>query len=139
MWPPPPLGRLGIGARGVLLQAILSGTAAVALTIHLAWLLDRWILAPLSLVGVFLAYAYSVEPFRLNGRGMPDPRGGRTGDLLVQTFIEVPKKLTARQKELLHELAELEHANVTPNRKSFLEMLRDYFVPADQPGEKKED
>lgn len=80
----------------------------------------------------------SGDVFRLSGRGMPDPRGGRTGDLLVQTYIEVPKKLTSRQQELLRELAELEHANVTPQRKSFLDKLREYFAPADQPSESKE-
>ena len=74
----------------------------------------------------------SGDVFRLSGRGMPDPRGGRTGDLHVQTYIEVPKKLTGRQRELLRELAELEHANVTPERKSFLEKLRDYFAPSDE-------
>jgi len=70
----------------------------------------------------------SGELFRVRGAGMPDPRGGQTGDLVVQTFIEVPKKLTKRQEELLRELAEVEHTNVTPHRKSFLEKIRDYFV-----------
>ncbi|MFO0902967.1 MAG: molecular chaperone DnaJ [Pirellulales bacterium] len=74
----------------------------------------------------------SGEVFRIGGRGMPDPRGGRTGDLLVQTYIEVPKKLTARQRELLKELADLEHVHVTPHRKSFLEKLREYFAPTDE-------
>jgi molecular chaperone DnaJ len=70
----------------------------------------------------------SGELFRVRNGGMPDPRGGLTGDLIVQTFIEVPKKLTARQEELLRELAETEHANVTPHRKTFFENLRDYFT-----------
>lgn len=66
--------------------------------------------------------------------------GGRIGDLLVQAFIEVPKKLTSRQRELLRELAELEHAHVTPNRKSFLDKLVEYFAPAsDKVGEQKEE
>ncbi|ADB17691.1 chaperone protein DnaJ [Pirellula staleyi DSM 6068] len=73
----------------------------------------------------------SGEVFRIRGRGVADPRGGGVGDLLVQTHIEVPKKLNARQKELLRELAELEHANVSPQRKSFLERLRDYFAPVE--------
>lgn len=82
----------------------------------------------------------SGDVFRIAGRGMPDPRGGRTGDLLVQTHIEVPKKLTSRQSELLRELAELEHVHVTPNRKSFLEKIRDYFAPPDERvGDKKEE
>jgi molecular chaperone DnaJ len=67
--------------------------------------------------------------FRLRGHGMPDPRGGRRGDLLVQTFLEVPKKLGAREQELLRELAEIERVEVSPQRKSFLETLRGYFAP----------
>ncbi|HUE73417.1 MAG TPA: molecular chaperone DnaJ [Pirellulaceae bacterium] len=70
----------------------------------------------------------SGEVFRLRGRGMPDPRDGRKGDLLVQTYIEVPKKLVKRQEELLRELAEVEQAQVSPHRKSFFEKLRDYFT-----------
>ena len=70
----------------------------------------------------------SGEVFRLRGRGMPDPRGNGTGDLLVQTFIEVPKKLGADQEKLLRELAELERANVSPHRKSFFEKIKDYFA-----------
>ena len=60
---------------------------------------------------------------------MPDPRGGSAGDLHVQTYIEVPKKLTPRQDKLLRELAEVEKSEVSPHRKSFLERLREYFTP----------
>jgi molecular chaperone DnaJ len=74
----------------------------------------------------------SGELFRIRNAGMPDPRGGQTGDLVVQTIIEVPKKVDSRQEELLRELAELEHANVTPHRKSFLEKIRDYFTGDDK-------
>ncbi len=69
----------------------------------------------------------SGEVFKLRGRGVPDPRNGLRGDLLVQTFIEVPKKLNARQAELLRELAELEKSHVTPHRKSFLERMWENF------------
>lgn len=60
----------GLGARGVLAQALASAVAGVLLTVHLAWLLDRWLLLPLVLAGLFVAAAYSVEPFRLKGRGL---------------------------------------------------------------------
>ena len=73
----------------------------------------------------------SGEVFRIRGRGVSDPRGGSAGDLHVQTYIEVPKKLGRRQEELLRELAELEQTEVTPHRKSFLERLREYFAPID--------
>ena len=73
----------------------------------------------------------SGEVLKLRGRGIPHPRGRQVGDLLVQVVIDVPKHLTARQKELLRELAELEHAHVTPPRKSFFEKVRELFVPSD--------
>jgi molecular chaperone DnaJ len=69
----------------------------------------------------------SGEVFRLRGKGMPDPQGGRAGELVVQVVIETPRKLTKRQEELLHELAELEQKNVSPERKSFFDTFRDYF------------
>lgn len=73
----------------------------------------------------------SGEVFRLPRRGMPDPHGGPGGDLLVQTYIEVPKKLNARQQELLRQLAELERVEVTPQRRSFLDKIREYFAGAE--------
>jgi len=69
------------------------------------------------------------EVFRIRGRGMPDPRGGRRGDLLVQTFIEVPKKVNEEQERLLRELAELDEEHVMPERKSFLDKIKDFFEP----------
>ncbi len=73
----------------------------------------------------------SGDLFRLRSRGMPDPRGRGVGDLVVQVQIEVPKQVSGREEELLRELAELEHANVSPHRKSFFEKLREYFVPSE--------
>lgn len=76
------------------------------------------------------AGSQSGDVFRMNGLGMPDPHGrSRKGDLLVQVNIEVPKRLSDREEELLRELAEMEKANVSPHRKSFFEKVRDYFVP----------
>ncbi len=66
--------------------------------------------------------------FKLGGKGMPDPRRRGLGDLLVQVIIEVPKKLSKEEKALLRELAELEHKNVAPERKSFFAKLKDYFT-----------
>lgn len=64
---------------------------------------------------------------RLRGKGMPDLRGRGSGDLIVQIVIEVPRKLTKRQEELLRELAQIEQKNVTPQQKSFLEQLKDWW------------
>jgi molecular chaperone DnaJ len=67
------------------------------------------------------------EVFTIKGKGVVDPRGGRIGDLLVQVFIEVPKKLSAEQEELLRQLAELDSESVLPHRKTFLEKVADLF------------
>jgi molecular chaperone DnaJ len=68
------------------------------------------------------------EIFRLRQRGLADPRGGSVGDLLVQVYLEVPKRISTKQETLLRELAELERSEVMPHRKTFLEKLRDYFA-----------
>lgn len=68
------------------------------------------------------------ETIRLRGKGMPDPHTGHKGDLHVEIAVEVPRKLNERQEELLRELAELENANVSSQRKSFFEKLKGYFT-----------
>lgn len=69
----------------------------------------------------------SGEVFQLRGQGMPDPRSGIRGDLLVQTYVEIPKKVNAKQEGILRQLAELEEEHVTPHRESFLERVLHYF------------
>jgi molecular chaperone DnaJ len=73
------------------------------------------------------------EVLRIAGRGMPNIRGGRPGDLLVQVLVETPRNLTKRQEELFRELAELDHKHVSAERKSFLDKLRGFFA-AEQAG-----
>ena len=63
-------------------------------------------------------------------RGLPSARNGRPGDQNVQLVIEVPKKLTETQRELLCKYAETEGTNPNweaPQQKSFFEKLKDYF------------
>ena len=62
---------------------------------------------------------------------MPDPRGGRAGDLQLHVILEVPKKIDSEQEALLRELAEHEHASVSAHRSSFFDKLKEWFVPAD--------
>ena len=70
----------------------------------------------------------SGDVFKLRDRGMPSPQGRGQGDLLIQTFIETPKKISKEQEALLRQLAELEHTEVLPERKNFLQRLSDYFA-----------
>ena len=69
----------------------------------------------------------SGSALRLRGEGMPDMRDGGRGDQVVVVHVETPKKLTARQKELLKDFASEEDPLSTPERKSFLERVRQYF------------
>ena len=44
------------------------------------------------------------ELFRLEGKGVPDLRSGHRGDLVVAVQVVVPRKLSARQRELIEQL-----------------------------------
>jgi molecular chaperone DnaJ len=74
----------------------------------------------------------SGEVLRLRGRGMPSIQGQGRGDELIEVVIETPTRLSAKQEELLRELAELEHDEVSPKRKGFLEKFRDFFTEHDE-------
>ena len=60
----------GLGVRGVWMQAVISALIAVGLSAHLSVWLERWFLTPMVLIGLLLAYSYSIEPIRLKGRGL---------------------------------------------------------------------
>src|SRR5262249_21809403 len=75
------------------------------------------------------------DVLRLKGRGMPVLSGRGRGDELVEIVVETPRSLSPRQEELFRELAELEHEDVSPKRKSFFEKLRDYFTEEAEGGE----
>jgi molecular chaperone DnaJ len=66
--------------------------------------------------------------FRMRGKGLPNLRTGRRGDLLVIAEIEVPTKLTDDQERLLREFAETEHNDsVLPHREGFWEKIKSYL------------
>jgi len=63
----------------------------------------------------------------LKHRGLPSSRNHRPGNQFVQIFVEVPRRLTKKQRELLEEYAKMEQAHISERRKSFFDKLRDYF------------
>jgi len=69
----------------------------------------------------------SGKAFRLDGKGMPSVYGRGAGDLLVQVNVEVPRKLTPRQRELLAEFARLEDEQASSQRRSFLDKVKELF------------
>jgi molecular chaperone DnaJ len=61
---------------------------------------------------------------RLRGRGIPELGGYGRGDQVVRVMVETPRKLSARQRELLEEFARLSGEEVHPMSKTFLEKVK---------------
>jgi len=80
----------------------------------------------------------SGEVVRIGGKGIPSLRGGRRGDLLVQVLVETPRHLTKRHEELYRELAELDHKHVPPQRKSFMDKVKNFFSSEPETGAKEQ-
>lgn len=68
--------------------------------------------------------------FRLKEKGIVRMRGGnnnRRGDQLVTIRIEVPRKLSNRQKDLLKEFGESSEAETHPENKGFFDKVKELF------------
>lgn len=68
--------------------------------------------------------------FRLKEKGIVRMRSGnnnKRGDQLVTVRVEVPKKLSNRQKELLKEFEEISQDETHPEHKSFFDKVRELF------------
>jgi len=77
------------------------------------------------------------EVIRIPGHGMPNQRGGRKGDLLVQVVVETPTNLTPEQDQLFRRLAEIGKTQVAGPRKGFLGKLKDLFAGDGLPTDEK--
>jgi molecular chaperone DnaJ len=69
----------------------------------------------------------SGKVLRLRGKGFPSLRSAARGDELVHVYVEVPTRLSQRQRELLEELAEESGGLSAPPSRGFLGKLRDIF------------
>jgi len=65
------------------------------------------------------AGAQTGKTVRIRGKGMPHLNGRQRGDLVVELFVETPTDLTARQKELMQELAASFGDSQNPKNASF--------------------
>jgi molecular chaperone DnaJ len=70
--------------------------------------------------------AQSGKQLRLRGKGMPQLRGGRYGDLYLELQVETPVNLSARQRELLAEF-EKAGADNSPGAKDFFSKVKDFW------------
>lgn len=61
---------------------------------------------------------------RIQGEGLPNRRAGRRGDLVVACKIEIPRRLSSKQEDLLRQFAETEDAKVLPESHGFFDRVR---------------
>ena len=66
------------------------------------------------------------------GKGMPSLRGGKRGNQFVTLFVEVPKKLTQDQKDLLKQYADTfsgkkQKNDAYPKYASFLDRAKKFL------------
>lgn len=62
----------------------------------------------------------TTHQFRLKGKGMPSMRGGGNGDLYIHAFVEIPKKLSAKQRELIEQFNALSNDSDSPETANYL-------------------
>lgn len=65
--------------------------------------------------------------FRLRGEGMPPLRGSTAGDLLVRVDIDVPKKMTDKEKEALKAYAAACGDEAAPVSESWQAKFKEFF------------
>jgi molecular chaperone DnaJ len=70
----------------------------------------------------------SGKVFRLKGKGIPHLHGNGRGDQHVRVIVETPQNLTARQRELLQQFAEISGEDVNPHAKSFFQKVKQLFT-----------
>lgn len=69
----------------------------------------------------------SGKRMRLRGKGMSVLRSASRGDMYVELAVETPAKLSARQRELLEEFAELSGDDVSPESKGFFDKAKRFW------------
>ena len=77
------------------------------------------------------AETQSGQVFRLRGKGIRPVRQTSAGDLMCHVVVETPVRLTDRQRELLHELEEINKKDGdkhNPRAKSFMDKVKDFFA-----------
>lgn len=67
------------------------------------------------------------DVFKLKGKGVPHLNGRGRGDQFVRVTIEVPKNLSARQKEILREFDQQAEEKNYQKRKGFFDKIKELF------------
>jgi molecular chaperone DnaJ len=71
------------------------------------------------------------DVIRMRGLGLPDVHGHSAGDLLVRVQVDVPKKLTDREDQLIRELGEVQgRGKGAPQPKGIFTKIKQWFDDA---------
>jgi molecular chaperone DnaJ len=69
----------------------------------------------------------SGKELRVRGRGVPYLNEKGNGDLVVKVLVQVPRKLSRAQRELVSKLAELMNVDNKPTSPTLIEKMKDLF------------
>jgi molecular chaperone DnaJ len=65
--------------------------------------------------------------FKLRGMGLPDLRGYRKGDQLVEIQVETPTRLSKEQKDLIKKFEDLSNETTYPLHRRFMDKIKKSF------------
>ena len=69
----------------------------------------------------------SGKELRIRGRGVPFLNEKGHGDLVVKVLVQVPRKLSRSQREVVQKLAELMNVDNKPTSATLLDKMKDLF------------
>jgi molecular chaperone DnaJ len=69
----------------------------------------------------------SGKELRVRGRGVPFLNEKGNGDLVVKVLVQVPRKLSRAQPELVTKLAELMNVDNKPTSPTLMQKMKDLF------------
>ena len=64
---------------------------------------------------------------RLKGQGIQQLRSTYRGDMILHVRVEIPRRMTEKQKELLRQFEDISSGKEYENRKSFLDKVKELF------------
>ena len=65
--------------------------------------------------------------FRLKGKGVKSVRSSRKGDLYVRVILEVPTKLSGKQKKAIQNMAKEVKNDCYKRKSGFLDSMKEFF------------
>jgi len=77
------------------------------------------------------------QTLRIPERGLPNLRTGRRGDLIVVLEVEIPKKLSKKQEQLLRDFAATEDHSVLPASTGFWDRIKQYVSSGERQSKPK--